>query len=84
MSYNVPQILKDFDHRWYFTKEPLTATQKMKTEIARIYFTSASEADVKDTSTEALNELLKIEKRTTVLSKIRGELKKRAKKAATA
>jgi hypothetical protein len=77
----IPEILKDFDHRWYFTKEPLTTTQKLKTEIARVYFTSASEADVTDTSTEALKELSKIEKRKTVLSKIRGELKKRAKKA---
>jgi hypothetical protein len=75
----LPSILKDFNPDWYFTRSELNERQKLQVEIALVYYSSADDAisSIISASNQALKELLKIEKRKTVLAKVKSVLKKR-------
>lgn len=75
-----PRILKGFDPEFYFTRAALNEKQKLQLEIASIFYSSADEATkerLEKTSDRAVLELSKIEKRKSVLAKIKSEMKKR-------
>ena len=81
----VPGILKGFKSDWYFSgvRAFLNVHQRLQVEIALIYYSSEDSVkeEIEIVSTQALNELLKIEKRKGVVSRINSELKRRAKLA---
>jgi hypothetical protein len=79
----MPKVLIGFKSEWYFSgaRASLSKYQRLQVEIASIYYSSVDSAkrEVETSSTEALKELLKIEKRKGIVGSIITELKKRSK-----
>lgn len=77
-----PEVLKGFDPEWYFTRSELDEKQKLQVEIASIYYSSADETTkerLEKMSDQALLELSKIEKRKSVIAKVKSQMRKREK-----